>query len=237
MKNKLKNIFKFSIKNIIIIWLIFSVFVWLMMRAIDTQNDWWMVNTNTTKTINVSWTPTCLKITNTNCPGTAIFVPTKTQAEWTAFLTRKPGCVSTGACWHRAWSSWTLIPRTSLGTNVSNPWTSYPWLIHAPVSSCGDDVYNARSGNPTGAWDCMDYILYTTWDNRANREFRSSDRCSQFAGILMSWNYCDGAWMDTYSVVRWCNDEKVGKGCVNNCKYIWAECGYYAYRTPVWVND
>lgn len=79
----------------------------VLVMAIDTVSTGWRVTT-TEKTINV-WS-NC-KTADKTGGGLDVFAPTKTAAEWTAFIAGKPASVTLAACIFTTWSN----PGTFLG--------------------------------------------------------------------------------------------------------------------------
>lgn len=65
----------------------------VLVMAIDTQNTGWKV-TSSVKTIDVH--SNCKTAVTTSGPD--VFAPTKTAAEWTAFIANKPAAVTLGSC-------------------------------------------------------------------------------------------------------------------------------------------
>jgi hypothetical protein len=88
-----------------LIFLVFCISVFLLglrniSTAIDTESEGYWVPVGQSK--DVTGQSNCMKVTNNSCPG-AIFVPTKTAAEWTGdaskgFLTHVPACASVADC-------------------------------------------------------------------------------------------------------------------------------------------
>lgn len=82
---------------------------------------------NTNKMINCH--STCKKVTNTACPGSSIFVPTKTSSEWVSyFLGNYPGCIGISDCF----ASFTLDTDKAHGqpTSIAIGSDGYPVITY-----------------------------------------------------------------------------------------------------------
>jgi uncharacterized delta-60 repeat protein len=163
LQNKHQNTTKLSQLKHLLKYIVGILFIlsYSTLFAIDTLNEWFRVNSNTSKTIDATSLGGLCKIVTAPNLGRDYFIGTKSLVEWESFLTYSPSlsfvlapCSGCTDSWSfllgvsevvtAAWTALAEMPTWDIVSGGNFEWTDSSIYWHAFSSSWGSDIYIAQ---------------------------------------------------------------------------------------------